>query len=171
MDKLIIREQMLKRRNALNKEDKKSMDQRIKEQVLMRSNAWDSIGLYISLDDEIDTLSIIEELLKTKKVYAPVCVGPTLEFYQIQNLNDFVKGPFNLKEPKKVHKIEIEELDVIFVPLLAFDKRNHRIGYGKGYYDHILNSAKLKIGLAYPFQCVESIDTNEFDVALDEVII
>jgi len=69
---------------------------------------------------------------------------------------------------------ESKDLDLVLVPLLAFDKENHRVGYGKGYYDRFLKQCRTdskKIGLSF-FHAVEKIDdVNEHDLALDVFII
>ena len=70
---------------------------------------------------------------------------------------------------------KIKYPDVILVPLVAFDKNFNRIGYGGGYYDRYIKRVKknkkiITIGLAYSFQKVKEISTNEHDVRLDFVI-
>ena len=66
-----------------------------------------------------------------------------------------------------------EELDLIFVPLLAYDKKGHRVGYGKGYYDRFLKECKddcIKIGFSF-FEPEDSIEgVNRHDVKLDYCI-
>ena len=58
----------------------------------------------------------------------------------------------------------------MFVPLSSFDPDHNRTGYGAGYYDSVLGKCPLKIGLAYREQMVEKIDTDPWDVLLDDVI-
>ncbi len=77
---------------------------------------------------------------------------------------------YGIAEPVSGEEIAAEEIDVVFVPLLAFDKRGFRVGYGKGFYDRFLKTCRedtLKIGFSY-FEPQESIDDiNEFDVPLN----
>nr|WP_321227354.1 5-formyltetrahydrofolate cyclo-ligase [uncultured Psychroserpens sp.] len=80
------------------------------------------------------------------------------------------KNEWNIPEPINGISINVEQIDVVFVPLLAFDKTGHRIGYGKGFYDKFLNNCKpetIKIGLSF-FENTEQI-TNIFesDVRMD----
>jgi 5-formyltetrahydrofolate cyclo-ligase len=76
----------------------------------------------------------------------------------------------NVFEPQNNEVIGPEEIDLVFVPLLAFDKKGYRIGYGKGFYDKWLANCRpgcMKIGFSY-FDPVESIeDSSDFDVPLD----
>ena len=74
--------------------------------------------------------------------------------------------------PEPVNGIEIPatQLDVVFIPLLAFDEKGNRIGYGKGFYDRFLNECKedvIKVGLSF-FEATTTIeDTNANDIPLD----
>ena len=80
------------------------------------------------------------------------------------------KNAYNIPEPIDGIEITSEKIDVVFVPLLAFDKQGHRVGYGKGFYDKFLNTCKpetLKIGLSF-FEAEPKIkDTFISDVTLD----
>jgi len=82
----------------------------------------------------------------------------------------FRKNQYNIYEPEDGEIVNPAGMDMIFVPLLAFDKRGYRVGYGKGFYDRYLAHCRsdcLKIGFSYfePLDALE--DANEFDVPLD----
>ncbi len=80
------------------------------------------------------------------------------------------KNSHNIPEPMDGIEIVSEKIEVVFVPLLAYDKQGHRIGYGKGFYDKFLSKCKpdtLKIGLSF-FEAEEKIEgIFDSDVALD----
>jgi 5-formyltetrahydrofolate cyclo-ligase len=82
----------------------------------------------------------------------------------------FIKNKFNILEPISGDIVPPEQLDVIFVPLIAFDMRGYRVGYGKGYYDRYLSQCRadaVKIGFSF-FDAIEYIeDIDEFDVPLN----
>ena len=82
----------------------------------------------------------------------------------------FQTNEYNIPEPTDRETADPEELDLVLVPLLAFDLKGYRVGYGKGYYDRYLKACRdncLKVGFSY-FDPVESVeDANEFDVPLD----
>ena len=80
------------------------------------------------------------------------------------------QNEWNIPEPINGISISTEQIDVVFIPLLAYDKTGNRVGYGKGFYDKFLAKCKpetIKIGLSF-FESVESIiDVFEEDIRLD----
>lgn len=80
------------------------------------------------------------------------------------------KNAWNIPEPVDGIEVNTDKIDVVFVPLLAFDQQGHRIGYGKGFYDKFLSECKpgtLKIGLSF-FEAEEKFkEVFETDIALD----
>lgn len=82
----------------------------------------------------------------------------------------FKKNSFSIPEPEHNETLDPQEIDLILIPLLAFDKKGFRVGYGKGYYDRFLQQCKsdcVKVGLSY-FDPIDTIgDADEFDVPLD----
>ena len=80
------------------------------------------------------------------------------------------KNNHNIPEPVDGIEIQIRKIDIVFVPLLAFDKQGHRIGYGKGFYDKFLSECRpetFKIGLSF-FEAEDEIKgVFDSDVALD----
>jgi 5-formyltetrahydrofolate cyclo-ligase len=85
----------------------------------------------------------------------------------------FRPNGYGIFEPVNTAFFNAAELDIVFVPLLAFDKKGYRVGYGKGFYDRFLVNCKetcLKIGFSY-FEAIDEItDTNQFDVPLSYCI-
>jgi 5-formyltetrahydrofolate cyclo-ligase len=83
------------------------------------------------------------------------------------------KNEYNIPEPVDGLEVPATKIDVVFVPLLAYDKKGHRVGYGKGFYDKFLAECKpetIKIGLSF-FEPEEVIlDVFESDVLLDYCI-
>jgi 5-formyltetrahydrofolate cyclo-ligase len=80
------------------------------------------------------------------------------------------KNEYNIPEPVDGLEVPATKIDVVFVPLLAFDKKGHRVGYGKGFYDKFLSECKpetIKIGLSF-FEPEELIsDVFEGDILLN----
>ncbi len=83
------------------------------------------------------------------------------------------KNSYNIPEPVDGIEVPVTKIDVVFVPLLAYDTKGNRVGYGKGFYDKFLSNCKpetIKIGLSF-FEAEETIgDVFENDVKLDYCI-
>ncbi|MFI1744941.1 5-formyltetrahydrofolate cyclo-ligase [Thalassobellus sediminis] len=80
------------------------------------------------------------------------------------------KNKYNIPEPVDGIEISNDKIDVVFIPLLAFDKQGNRVGYGKGFYDRFLSNCKpktIKIGLSFFEAETEINDVYESDVKLD----
>ena len=139
----------------------------------------ETVMVYLNFKNEVDSLRMIEESYKAgKKVVIPYCVKETMEIIPSE-LNDIeteiVKGKNGYLQAKRecVKPVPIEEIDLIVVPGIAFDKRCYRLGFGAGYYDRFLrklNFEKPTIGLCYDFQIIHSIPIEDHDIPLDFVI-
>ena len=90
--------------------------------------------------------------------------------FQINDDTKFRKNQYNIYEPEDGEMVNPGGIDMIFVPLVSFDKYGYRVGYGKGFYDRYLPQCRsecLKIGFSY-FEPLDKIDDkNEFDVPLN----
>jgi len=97
----------------------------------------------------------------------------TMEALPLSESVFFSKNKYNILEPLSGDPIPPENQDIIFVPLIAFDKNGYRVGYGKGYYDRYLTRCRtdcLRIGFSF-FEPLEAIsDIGEFDVPLSVCI-
>ena len=90
--------------------------------------------------------------------------------YLLTDNTKIIKNSWNIPEPVDGIEIKNNKIEVIFVPLLAFDKQGHRVGYGKGFYDTFLKSCNpktIKIGLSF-FEAEPKIENiTEYDIPLD----
>jgi 5-formyltetrahydrofolate cyclo-ligase len=95
--------------------------------------------------------------------------GQTLSHYWLEDDTDLELNQWGIPEPVNAEPADAAEAQLVFIPLLAFDRQGHRVGYGKGFYDRFLAAmpqATLRIGLSF-FDPVERIaDTNTFDMRL-----
>lgn len=126
----------------------------------------------IEKQNEINTY-IIKEYLEAnqKKVYTSIIKSKSLEMdtFLLSPKTIFEESKMGIPIPIDAEKAGPMVLQVILVPLLAFDKVGNRIGYGKGYYDVFLkklNPAVVKVGLSY-FLPEEKILAEEHDIPLD----
>lgn len=137
------------------------------------------IYLYVSYNQEVDTVGIIKYILEDKKrVAVPKVVDKNMEFHEITSLDQLSEGAFGIQEPT-VNKLVSEDPEwassnLMIIPGLAFDKNGSRIGHGGGYYDRYLHKYPDKIGskiaLAYDFQVLEHIDIESYDEKIDGII-
>lgn len=121
---------------------------------------------------EVDTSFILSILQgKDKNILLPKVDGEnTLKHFLLTDNTKLAANKWGIPEPIDGIEIEASKIDVVFVPLLAFDKKGNRVGYGKGFYDTFLSSCKenvLKIGLSF-FEAEDSItDISSEDISLD----
>lgn len=138
-----------------------------------------TVMFYVSLDYEVGTKEMIKESLKMGKVVAvPVTVKKDKTILPSRVLNfeeELAPANFGILEPKQefLRLISKEDLDLIVVPGLAFDKRGVRIGHGGGYYDRFLKQISPRtqtIGLAFDFQILNYLPTSRHDIPVSRVV-
>jgi len=136
-----------------------------------------TVMLYASKNGEVITDEIIDEALRAgKKVALPRCTSQeTIVAKEIQKREiDLEKSNFGIYEPKKRKEtIQPEGIDLVIVPGVAFDRRNNRLGRGKGFYDKFLKGlppGKISVGLAFDFQIVENLPKDSYDIPVSKVI-
>ncbi len=143
----------------------------------------DTIISYVSVNNEVDTIGLINRALSDgKRVAVPKIINKEMEFYYINSLSELKKGYFNIPEPIDTSNICMprsqEESDmsdifnmVMIVPGVAFDRSNNRLGYGGGFYDRYLSIHKIyTIAICFKEQLLDEICTEEYDIKMDEVI-
>ncbi|EKT64808.1 5-formyltetrahydrofolate cyclo-ligase [Providencia burhodogranariea] len=138
------------------------------------------IALFLSFDGEIDTHPLIDALWQqNKEVYLPV-LHPfnrhNLLFLRYTPETRLVKNRFNIDEPPLdiTSVLPLSQLDIMMIPLVAFDDQGQRLGMGGGFYDRTLANWQQKgfypIGLAHDCQQVQSLPTAHWDIPLPEII-
>jgi 5-formyltetrahydrofolate cyclo-ligase len=98
-----------------------------------------------------------------------------LTIHNFNSKDDLITNKFGIPEPKEINIIEVpNEISIVLVPLLCFDKKGNRVGYGKGVYDQFLKkfnkSKTIFIGLSFFNPIDEISDINEYDVKLNYCI-
>ena len=129
------------------------------------------IALYYPIHQEVDTRILIHDALKHHKhVYLPKIKDGEMAFYELFEEDDLQEGVFHIFEPRSSKKVDPDIFNLMFVPLLAFNERYYRMGYGKGFYDRYLKNKNIyTIGLAYHFQKC-SFQEEDHDVPLKKMI-
>ena len=176
-NKFFLRKYFKKQRSLLDINQVKELNTRIFKNLL-ELNIWEKscYHLYLSneINNEAETGEIINLLLKKhKRVFVPKIQGSNLMNIEIDNNTNYSLNYLGIKEPLSSNQKDTNLLEVIFVPLLVFDKLGHRVGYGGGYYDKFLGNIKddiLKIGLSL-FEPIDKIqEIEKYDISLDYTI-
>lgn len=171
MEKSEARVKAKEYRKSLDSFTKGTMDNAIKRTFLSLNKVQNArkICVYISILNEVDTDEIIKELLRNgKELYAPVVVGDDMIARRFSSVSDLKVGAFGILEPQGV-EVNPSELDLIVVPMVAYNLNLDRIGYGKGYYDRFLIDSVTTIGLAYHGQQFD-FTPDCFDKPLDMIV-
>ena len=135
-----------------------------------------NIALYFAINGEVE----LDSLWRSAPLHGKLCYFPalndnlTLSFLPATPATPFKNNRYGIPEPDVSLDlaINIEELDLIIVPLVAFDMRCTRLGMGAGYYDRTLEKKQPKhlFGIAFQFQLVDFIAPEPWDIPLDAVI-
>lgn len=186
MTKSVLRRHYLARRRALSTEDVTSRSLTIAERLfgtrIVRTRKITVVHTFLPIarQNEVDTWPIIRRIRQNfPNVEVAVPVTDTtvnqLIHFMLTPETPLVENRWGIPEPDSgsCSAIGSEQIDVVLVPLLAFDKQGHRVGYGKGYYDRFLAECRpdcLKVGLSL-FEPVEQIaDTEPTDMLLDACV-
>jgi len=130
----------------------------------------DKILLYHSLPDELSTRLFLEKWHSRKHFYLPRVNGVNLDILPYDHSRLHI-GAFNIEEPTGDDITDINEIELIVTPGVAYDRYGNRVGRGKGYYDRLLADTRaVKIGIGYDFQLVDEIEADDHDVKVDIII-
>lgn len=169
MDKKHLRQ---KHKQIRNEKDRFELLERsliITQKVIDFISPYESVGIYISVDTEVNTRAIIEYCFENnKRVCVPKVIDKEMIFVDIKSIDECreVKG---LLEPQSTIKADDPEIQII--PMLAFNKRLFRLGYGGGYYDKYLSNYEgFKLGICYSFGKDETLIESEFDISCQLIL-
>ena len=178
-----LRQQIRKTRANLTALQQQQAENSITQQALalIEERNAQHIALYVSFDGEISTEKLIKTLwAQDKHVYLPALhpFNPNhLLFLRYLPDTLMLKNKFGIWEPKLnvQNVLPLDELDILFTPLVAFDKQGNRLGMGGGFYDRTLqnwqNSSFIPVGLAHQCQQVEQLPTEAWDVPLHRILV
>lgn len=175
-DKKILRRQMKKQREAMSREEMFSKSEQIFEQLITvpEYKRSDKIYTYVSMNNEVDTIMLIDYSLSIdKRVFVPKVIGNHMEFYEISDISELSSGYFGIYEPDINGKEpDYSRTGFMCMPGLAFDLSFNRIGYGGGFYDRYLaqENRLYKAALAYSYQLVPAVFAEPTDVKTDMII-
>lgn len=182
MKKEELRKIYLQKRRQMTLEERAIKSERIArrffEQVYSEKFAAIHIFLPIAKFNEIDTWMIVDELRARKSTTRIAISRSDLQSGRMINYffnpaTRLVENKWGIPEPESGEICDALAVDAVLVPLLAFDKKGRRVGYGKGFYDRFLGECRrdsLKIGLSFepPVEAID--DPGAHDVLLDMAV-
>jgi 5-formyltetrahydrofolate cyclo-ligase len=171
-----IRKTILAKRLAMASDARADAAQKIIPELLRSIPAAAVVAGYHAIKNELDIFPAMQALsARGNALCLPVIEHKEspLVFHAWQLDQALIKGSYGIDIPKDGREVTP---DIILVPLMAFDARGHRIGYGAGYYDETIRTLRRAkknitcIGIAYDFQRVEQVPAEGHDEILDKVI-
>ena len=176
MDKKELRRKYKAIRSAIiDKEDRSKLmcQTLLQHPKVIESN---TISVFVSYSDEINTHQLIESLLSINKIVVVPYINEddTMVMKRMYSLTDLVsKDKYGIEIVNSSNPtIDKSSIDLVIVPGLAFDKEGNRLGYGKGYYDRYLSDSSINtIGVGYKEQLCDSLPSDESDVKIGEILV
>ena len=175
-----IRDQAHANRNAQENKDELSREIVARCMALPEYQQASTVLFYLDVRSEVRTRNDLENALASgKKIVVPYCVDGELELFHLTHPDELSVGMYRILEPKPelrtlaAHRVEVQEIDLIIVPGVAFDRDGGRTGHGKGYYDKLLEHARPDtplVALAFECQLFDKIPMQDHDVFMDQVI-
>ncbi len=178
--KTAIRKQAHENRRAQLEKD--SVSEKIVNRFidLPEYQAAHTIMFYVDVRDEVRTRQALPAAVASgKRIVVPYCVDGELELFWLEKMDELELGMYRILEPKnelrtvKSKRLQPTDLDLVMVPGVAFDRTGGRTGHGKGYYDKLLQHARLDaplIALAFECQLFEKIPAESHDIYMDKII-
>ncbi len=178
--KKAIREQAHANRNA--QPDKDEVSRRIvgRFMELPEYQRAATVMFYVDVRSEVRTRHDLPQALSGgRRIVIPYCVEGQLELFHLESMEELETGAYRILEPRSElrtvseKRIPIEELDLVMVPGVAFDRRGGRIGHGKGYYDKLLERARRDtplVALAFECQLFPEIPMQPHDVFMNKIV-
>ena len=175
MDKAEVRKQIRDLKRAVPMEEKLRRSEFIMRrlEVLPLFTEAKVVLLYWSMADEVQTHAFVNKWYKDKVLLLPCVQGDDLVLRQYTGPECLVAGEqFGIGEPTGPEWTDLDKVELIVVPGVAFDPTGNRMGRGRGFYDRLLKSTPnaMKVGVAYDFQLLDKIPVEPHDVPMDSVI-
>lgn len=180
MNKQVLRQLYLQKRKTLSAQEFKRRNETIFDASVSFLNArptLSTIHIFSSIEEhfEINTLPIINWLhSRDKTVVLPkIGTGRSLSHHTVSPGEVLIKNSWGILEPNSKNTFSSSKLDLVFVPMICFDRSGSRIGYGGGYYDRFMSELKkdcLKVGLCMTPPLDNIPYTNQHDISLDYCI-
>ena len=175
LNKIEIRREVKRLKAQMTEEELKSKSTKVWAQIETNPHFRQatSVLLYWSMPDEVYTHDFIRRWSGEKTIILPVVDGDRLRLALFEGEQSLRRNAaMNLYEPQGADYPSSQTVELAIVPGIAFDRSNHRIGRGRGYYDRLLPQLNTyNIGVCFDFQLFDSIPNEEHDVSMEEVVL
>ena len=184
-DKVSLRREMRNLRRELDAVQRQSAAAGLLRNLMTLDafTAADSVALYLVNDGEIDPIDVMHWCWNNgRRTYVPIVIqqqGNSLVFAPVSSDSEFRENRFGIPEPvvDQSEIIRAAELDLVLLPLVAFDASGNRIGMGGGFYDRTFEFVRdqgalvpTMIGIAHELQRVPQIESESWDIPLSTVV-
>ncbi len=168
--------------NRKNQPEKDAISCRIVERFMQlpEYHAARTVMFYVDVREEVRTRQALPEALASgKRIVVPYCLDGELELFHLESMDELELGMYRILEPKvelrtvAAKHLQPKDLDLVMVPGVAFDREGGRTGHGKGYYDKLLQHARVDaplIALSFECQLFDAIPAEEHDIFMDKVV-
>lgn len=172
--KKVQREKFRSIRNEISLKRRKEAKRAVFIFLKKISSYYKNIVSFANKKEEIDLWNFNLFLFQEKRLFLPKIIKEKIQIFQVLDIKNLeLNKKFFILEPddKRDKKIDISIIDLILVPGLAFDKKNARLGFGKGFYDKLLFQTEAKkIGICFKEQLSkELLFQTTFDIKMNEV--
>lgn len=173
-EKKAIRKKIFAARKACTDQEVRQWSMELTQRVisLPEFQKASRILVYADYNHEVMTGFLIEEAWKAgKEVAVPKVDGKDMIFYKLTDFSQLEPGYFGIPEPVKGEAVQWEDA-LMLMPGVAFDRENHRVGYGGGFYDRYLEKhpGLKRIALAFEFQMMAQVPTEPTDISPEIIV-
>ena len=175
-EKAKVRDILRKRKDAMAPEERATKSGLIARHLMLLIAEGETVMVFTSKEKEVNTKPLILALFTQKNpVVVPIIQKEdvSLRLSYLSNFSALVPSTFGVPEPIGSEiPAKAQDVDVIILPMLGFDRAGGRIGYGAGYYDRFLekNPGLVKIGVAFGCQEMEALPVDENDIKMDLIV-
>lgn len=183
-DKKLLRKQSRAARAALAPDYRRfavhrALRHALRAGLFLKGGRW---GFYLPAGNEFDVLPLLNQALHMgKDCYLPITaqrIAQPLRFARLDGRHALTHNRYGIIEPHSRNLMNARRLDVMILPLVAFDSTGHRLGMGGGYYDATLAYLRsrrrwrkpLLVGVAYACQELPEVPAEPWDVRLDMIL-
>ncbi|MCB1136153.1 MAG: 5-formyltetrahydrofolate cyclo-ligase [Chlamydiia bacterium] len=155
VEKEALRRELQRMRQGLSPERRLEAKLKVFDEIYPRLEGFSRVLSFFSFGSEVDLSALNERLCADGRLLLPRVEGEDLGIYEVRNLqSDLTKSSMGILEPIPKHclKVELKEIEVLLAAGLGFDAQGHRLGYGRGYYDRLIDKCPTALTLGVGYQ-------------------